>query len=192
MRIIGGIFKSRIFRPGKNFKARPTTDFARENLFNILNNRYNFENKRVLDLFSGTGSLSFEFASRGCMNITSVELDRFHYNFICSVIENLNIKRIVRAVNADAFKFIGRSLEQYDIIFADPPYELKRLAEIPDLILNSKLLCNEGLLILEHGKTNDFSSHPFFSELRTYGSVHFSFFIQKSEPISISDSLIEI
>src|ERR1035437_6852017 len=192
MRIIGGIYKSRIFRPGKNFKARPTTDFARENLFNILDNRYNFDNKRILDLFSGTGSISFEFGSRGCMNITSVELDRFHYNFICSVIENLNIKRIVRAVNADAFKFIGRSLEQYDIIFADPPYELKRLAEIPDLILNSKLLCNEGLLILEHGKTNDFSSHPFFSELRTYGSVHFSFFIQKNAPISISDSLIEI
>jgi len=192
MRIIGGIYKSRIFRPGKNFKARPTTDFARENLFNILDNRYNFENKRILDLFSGTGCISFEFASRGCMNITSVELDRFHHNFICSVIENLDIKNIVRAVNTDAFKFIGRSPGQYDIIFADPPYELKRLAEIPDLILNSKLLCNEGLLILEHGKTNDFSSHPFFSELRTYGSVHFSFFIQKNKSVPISDSLIEI
>jgi 16S rRNA (guanine(966)-N(2))-methyltransferase RsmD len=192
MRIIGGIYKSRIFRPGKNFKARPTTDFARENLFNILDNRYNFENKRVLDLFSGTGSISFEFASRGCVNITSVELDRFHYNFICSVIENLSIKGIVRAINTDVFRFIGRSNEQYDIIFADPPYELKRLAEIPDLILNSKLLCSEGLLILEHGKTNDFSSHPFFSELRTYGSVHFSFFIQKNKPVPISDSLTEI
>ena len=179
MRIIGGAFKSRIFRPGKNFKARPTTDFARENLFNILDNRYYFENKRVLDLFSGTGSISFEFASRGCRNITIVELDRFHYNFICSVIEKLDIRNSVKTVNGDVFKFIGRSSEQYNIIFADPPYELKRLAEIPDLILNSNLLQDEGLLILEHGKTNDFSTHPSFSELRTYGSVHFSFFIQK-------------
>ena len=179
MRIIGGNFKSRIFRPGKNFKARPTTDFARENLFNILNNRYNFEDKKILDLFSGTGSISFEFASRGCQNITCVELDRFHYNFICSVIDKLAIKDSVKAINGDVFKFIGRSLVHYDIIFADPPYELKRLAEIPDLILSGNLLQNEGLLILEHGKSNDFSSHPCFSELRTYGSVHFSFFIQK-------------
>lgn len=179
MRIIGGAFKSRIFRPGKNFKARPTTDFARENLFNILDNRYNFDTKKILDLFSGTGSISFEFASRGCQSITSVEIDRFHYNFICSVIEKLEIKNLIKAVNGDAFKYIGRSLEQYDIIFADPPYELKRLAEIPDLILKSNLLPDEGLLILEHGKTNDFSLHPCFSELRTYGSVHFSFFVQK-------------
>lgn len=180
MRIIGGTFKSRIFRPGKNFKARPTTDFARENLFNILDNRYDFDNKRVLDLFSGTGSISFEFVSRGCQNITSVELDRFHYNFICSVIEKLDVKSSVKAVNADAFKFIGRSPEQFNIIFADPPYELKRLAEIPDLILNSNLLTDEGLLVLEHGKTNNFSAHPCFRELRTYGSVHFSFFVRKT------------
>ena len=179
MRIIGGAFKSRIFRPGKNFKARPTTDFARENLFNILDNRYNFDDKKILDLFSGTGSISFEFVSRGCPNVTSVELDRFHYNFICSVIEKLDVRSSVRAVNTDVFKFIGRSTEQYNIIFADPPYELKRLAEIPDLILNSNLLRNDGLLILEHGKTNDFSLHPLFTELRTYGSVHFTFFTQK-------------
>ena len=185
MRIIGGAFKSRIFRPAKNFKARPTTDFARENLFNILDNRYEFDNKKVLDLFSGTGSISFEFVSRGCPNVTSVELDRFHYNFICSVIEKLDIKSSMKAVNTDAFKFIARSSEQYNIIFADPPYELKRLAEIPDLILNSKLLGDEGLLILEHGKTNDFSLHPLFSEIRTYGSVHFSFFIQKKQFVEL-------
>jgi len=181
MRIIGGAFKSRIFRPGKNFKARPTTDFARENLFNILDNRYNFDNKKILDLFSGTGSITFEFASRGCQNITCIELDRFHYNFICSVIETLDIKDTVKAINGDVFKFIGRSIEHYDIIFADPPYELKRLPELPELILNGHLLVEDGLLILEHGKTNDFSSHPCFSELRTYGSVHFSFFIKKMQ-----------
>ena len=176
MRIIGGAFKSRIFKPGKNFKARPTTDFARENLFNILINRYNFEDKKVLDLFSGTGSISFEFASRGCQNVTSVELDRYHHQFICSVIEKLGIKQSVKALNSDVFKFIGRTPEQYDLIFADPPYELKQIAAIPDLILNSNLLHKEGLFILEHGKTNDFSLHPDFKEKRVYGSVHFSFF----------------
>jgi 16S rRNA (guanine966-N2)-methyltransferase len=180
MRIIGGIFKSRIFRPNKNFKARPTTDFARENLFNILCNRYIFDNKKVLDLFGGTGSISFEFASRGCHDITCVELDRNHYNFICSVVETLEIKEVIKAVNSDVFKFIDRSVERFDIIFADPPYELKRLAEIPDLILNCNLLHNNGLLILEHGKNNDFSSHPLFDELRTYGSVHFSFFTRNN------------
>ena len=179
MRIIGGAFKSRVFRPGKNFKARPTTDFARENLFNILNNRYEFENKKVLDLFGGTGSMTFEFASRGCPDITCVELDRFHYNFICSVIAQLDISNRVKAINGDVFKFIGRTPEHFNIIFADPPYELKRLSELPDLILNSSLLAEEGVLILEHGKTNDFSIHPFFCELRTYGSVHFSFFMKK-------------
>lgn len=176
MRIIGGIFKSRAFSPGKNFRARPTTDFARENLFNILSNRYEFDNKRVLDLFSGTGCISFEFASRGCQDVTSIELDRFHYAFICSVVEKLEIKRSVRVLNADVFKFIGRSAESFNMIFADPPYELKRLAELPDLILNSKLLSEGGLFILEHGKTNDFTKHTRFKELRTYGSVHFSFF----------------
>lgn len=176
MRIIGGIFKSRIFRPGKNFKARPTTDFARENLFNILDNRYNFDNKKILDLFSGTGSITFEFVSRGCPDVTSVEIDRFHYQFICSVIEQLDVKGSVKALNVDVFKFIGHSPWQYNIIFADPPYELKQLGEIPDLIFKSNLLSDEGLLILEHGKTNDFSSNPFFREMRSYGSVHFSFF----------------
>ena len=176
MRIIGGEFKSRIFKPGKNFKARPTTDFARENLFNILDNRYDFEHKKILDLFSGTGSISFEFVSRGCQNVTSVELDRFHYQFICSVTEKLGIKRLIKVLNVDVFKFVRHSSEHYDLIFADPPYELKEIESIPDLILNSTLLNNEGLLILEHGKTIDFSIHPQFRELRKYGSVHFSFF----------------
>lgn len=179
MRIIGGAFKSRVFRPGKSFRARPTTDFARENLFNILNNRYDFENKKVLDLFSGTGSISFEFASRGCPNVTCVELDRSHYQFICSVIEKLDVRSSVKAINGDVFQFIARSPGQYNIIFADPPYELGRLSEIPDLVLSGKLLADDGLLILEHGKANDFSSHPFFMELRTYGSVHFSFFTRE-------------
>ena len=176
MRIIGGTFKSRVFRPGKNFKARPTTDFARENLFNILYNRYNFDDKKILDLFAGTGSISFEFASRGCKEVTCVESDRIHFNFISSVIEKLGLKNTVRPLNDDVFRFLERKKQKFDIIFADPPYELKRLTDIPDLIMNNDLLSKEGLFILEHGKTNDFSSHPDFVELRKYGSVHFSFF----------------
>lgn len=177
MRIIGGTFKSRIFKPGKNFKARPTTDFARENLFNILSNRYNFEGKRILDLFSGTGSISFEFASRGCAEITCVELDHVHYAFICSVIDKLELKKVVKPLKTDVFKVIDKINQQFNIIFADPPYELRRLTDLPDLILSSNLLLKDGLFILEHGKINDFSSHPDFSEMRVYGSVHFSFFL---------------
>jgi len=176
MRIIGGEFKSRIFSPGKNFKARPTTDFARENLFNILANRIDFEDIKVLDLFSGTGSISFEFASRGCHNVTCVELDRMHFAFICSVIEKLDLKRTINPVCADTFRFLQKTKERYDIIFADPPYDLKRLSEIPELVMNSDLLSPHWLFILEHGKRNDFSLHPGFLELREYGSVHFTFF----------------
>lgn len=180
MRIIGGEFKSRIFNPGKNFKARPTTDFARENLFNILNNRLEFENTKVLDLFAGTGSISFEFASRGCQNVTCVELNRMHFAFICTVIEKLGLKKVIRPINSDAFRFSEKTREQYDLIFADPPYDLNRLSEIPDLIIHNNLLNQHGIIILEHGKNNDFSMHPCFFELRVYGSVHFSFFKYQS------------
>ena len=177
MRIIGGTFKSRIFKPGKNFKARPTTDFARENLFNILSNRYTFEDKRILDLFSGTGSISFEFASRGCPEITCVELDHVHYVFICSIIDKLELKKVVKPLKTDVFKAIDRINQKFNIIFADPPYALRRLTDLPNLVMSSNLLLKDGLFILEHGKTNDFSSHLDFSEMRVYGSVHFSFFL---------------
>jgi 16S rRNA (guanine966-N2)-methyltransferase len=176
MRIIGGIFKSRTFNPGKNFRARPTTDFARENLFNILSNRYDFENKRILDLFAGTGSISFEFASRGCNDITCIESDHVHFEFIRSVINKLGLVRNIKPLNKDVFRFIQRIDEQFDIIFADPPYDLKRLTDLPDLVMKGNILKDEGLFILEHGKRNDFSSHPNFTEKRVYGSVHFSFF----------------
>jgi 16S rRNA (guanine(966)-N(2))-methyltransferase RsmD len=181
MRIIGGKFRSRTFNPGKNFKARPTTDFARENLFNILSNRFDFEDLKVLDLFGGTGSISFEFASRGCEDITCVEQNRMHYLFIHSVIDKLDLKKEVNVIHEDVFRFLQKTDKEFDLIFADPPYDLKRLSELPDLIVDSEILKGEGILILEHGKKNDFSSHPDFSEIRTYGSVHFSFFHHKSE-----------
>jgi 16S rRNA (guanine(966)-N(2))-methyltransferase RsmD len=176
MRIIGGELKGRLFKPGKNFKARPTTDFARENLFNILNNRIDFEETKVLDLFAGTGSISFEFASRGCKSVTSVEIDHVHYAFISSVIKQLKMEKIVHLLRYDVLKFIPRCTETYDLIFADPPYQLASLKEIPDLILKHKLLNPDGLLILEHGKNDSFTSHSNMIEQRVYGSVHFSFF----------------
>jgi 16S rRNA (guanine966-N2)-methyltransferase len=176
MRIIGGYFKSRILNPGKNFRARPTTDFARENLFNILSNRYNLENKIILDLFAGTGSISFEFASRGCHDVTCVESEHVHFEFICSVIDKLGLKKHVKPLKKDVFTVIQKIGRKFDIIFADPPYDLKRLTELPDLIMQGNLLNNEGLFILEHGERNDFSCHPDFKEKRVYGSVNFTIF----------------
>ena len=176
MRIIGGELRGRLFKPGKNFKARPTTDFARENLFNILSNRIDFDEIKVLDLFSGTGSISFEFASRGCKSVTSVEIDHVHYAFISSVAQQLDLNNIVHLLRYDVLKFIPRCTEKYDLIFADPPYQLKSLKEIPDLILKHALINPGGMLILEHGKSDNFSSHPNIFEQRVYGSVHFSFF----------------
>ncbi len=188
MRIIGGEFKGRLFNPGKNFKARPTTDFARENLFNILNNRIDFEETKVLDLFSGTGSISFEFASRGCLSVTAVEMDHVHYAFISSIIQSLNIGKIIRLLRYDVLKFIPSCTEQYDLIFADPPYQMKTLKEIPDLVLNHNLLSKDGIFILEHGKSDDFTRHPNLFEQRVYGSVHFSFFRPLSGAIGENSS----
>jgi 16S rRNA (guanine(966)-N(2))-methyltransferase RsmD len=176
MRIIGGELKGRLFKPGKNFKARPTTDFARENLFNILSNRIDFDEIKVLDLFAGTGSITFEFASRGCGSITSVEIDHVHYAFISSVIQQLDLSSKVHLLRYDVLKFIPRCTEKYDLVFADPPYQLKSLREIPDLVFKHELVNPGGILILEHGKSDNFSSHPNMFEQRVYGSVHFSFF----------------
>ncbi|MDC1105261.1 RsmD family RNA methyltransferase [Prolixibacteraceae bacterium] len=176
MRIIGGQFKGKQLRPGKKFSARPTTDFARESLFNILRNRIDFEEVTFLDLFGGTGAISYEMASHGCRDITIVEKDNRHFAFIRECLDQLNISRIVSPVRGDVFKFISSSRRKFDVVFADPPYELDRISEIPVKIFSSELLSEDGLLIVEHGKNTDYSTHPNFKELRRYGSVHFSFF----------------
>ncbi len=175
MRIIGGKYGGRIFRPNKKFKARPTTDIAKEGLFNILENRYDFSTKRVLDLFSGTGSIGYEFISRGCINATLVESHFSHYKFILEVIETLKIENI-KVFKADVFKFVKKTPETFNIIFADPPFDLPRFSEIPDAVLETDLLAPEGVFILEHPKEYAFASHPNFKEIRTYGKVNFSFF----------------
>ncbi len=175
MRIVGGKYRGRLFNPGKSFNARPTTDMAKESLFNILQNQVDFESIKVLDLFSGTGSISFEFASRGCLDITSVELNFRHHQFIKEVIEKIGETHI-KAIKANAFQFVGKTDQTYDLVFADPPYDHKQFNEVPNLVLSSGILKPGGLFILEHSKNYDFSGYPQFAELRSYGSVHFSFF----------------
>lgn len=175
MRIVSGTFRGRRFQLPKNLKARPTTDFAKENLFNILNNRIDFEETRVLDLFAGTGSIGFEFLSREAKSVTFVEQYAPHVRFIQEVAQKLKVTNF-SVVTGDAYRFIASSGASYDLIFADAPYADEKLPQLPDLILNSNLLANDGLLIVEHGKATDFSLHPAFQEMRTYGSVHFSFF----------------
>ena len=159
----------------RSFKARPTTDFAKENLFNVLSNYLDFEGLTALDLFAGTGSISIELVSRGCSQVVSVEKDREHHAFICKVMQEVKTDKCI-PVRGDVFKYLQGGNKQFDFVFADPPYELKELDTLPDLIFNHHLLAEEGMFVLEHGKQNDFTAHPHFLEQRTYGSVNFSLF----------------
>lgn len=176
MRIISG--KLRGVRLGNyDFNARPTTDFARESLFNILNNYFDFEQIKVLDLFAGTGSISFEFASRGSTYIVLVESDLKNFKYIHEIINKHNFTSI-KPVKSDVFRYLQHSnIGTFDIIFADPPYDMNGIDKIPDLIFEKNLLNPEGWLILEHSKKYKFNHHPRFREMRNYGAVHFSFFI---------------
>ena len=182
MRIVGGLYKGRIFTPGKSFKARPTTDFAKENLFNILENRINWEETAALDLFSGTGSISYELISRGCNHVTSVEINFHNCKFISEVKSILKISNL-QIIRDDAFHFIHKTKKQFNLILADPPFDMKNFAELPGKILSTNILHHTGLLIVEHNKHQNFDNLPQFFELRKYGSVNFSFF----RPIPIED-----
>ncbi|MBR6978795.1 MAG: RsmD family RNA methyltransferase [Prevotella sp.] len=175
MRIITGIYKGRRFDIPRTFKARPTTDFAKENIFNVLTGYLDLEDSRALDLFSGTGSISLEFLSRGCAQVVSVEKDRDHHAFIKQCVSRLGTDRSV-VIRGDVFKFLATCKQQFDIIFADPPYALPQLRELPEQVLGKDLLSESGVFVLEHGKGDDFSCHPRFVEHRTYGSVNFSIF----------------
>ena len=175
MRIITGIYKGRRFDVPRSFKARPTTDFAKENIFNVLNGYLDLEETTALDLFSGTGSITLELLSRGCSQVVSVEADRDHHAFICQCLKKLETDRCV-AIRGDVFRFLKSCRQQFDIVFADPPYALKELPSIPSLVLDRELLKPGGVFVFEHGKDNDFSTHPRFVDHRTYGSVNFSIF----------------
>jgi 16S rRNA (guanine966-N2)-methyltransferase len=175
VRIIGGKYKGRRITIPKQFSSRPTTDFARENLFNILSNYFDFESINVLDLFAGTGSISFEFASRGCREIDLVEVDRRICIFINKVLAYLDTNAI-NLVHEDAFIYIRNCIKAYDIVFADPPYDLPQLEDIPLLIFENDLLKGDGWLILEHSRKQNYSALPECFDTRVYGGVNFSFF----------------
>lgn len=178
MRIIGGKYKSRRFQLPTKFTARPTTDFARESLFNILNNRLDWEETEALDLFSGTGSVAIELVSRGCSQVVSVESSAKNHAFIQKLKEKLDANELL-TIKADVFSFIKTCKQSFDLIFADPPYDLKDLDAIPTKILDLDILKPDGIFILEHSKKNTFTNHPLFTEERKYGNVHFSFFEKK-------------
>lgn len=175
MRIITGIYKGRHFDIPRSFKARPTTDFAKENIFNVLNGYIDLDGAMALDLFAGTGSISLEMLSRGCSQVVSVEADRDHANFIRECFKKLGEDKDL-LIRGDVFRFLRTCKQKFDFIFADPPYALEKLPEIPDLVLNGDLLNEEGIFVFEHGKNYDFSNHPRFLEHRSYGSVNFSIF----------------
>ena len=175
MRVISGKYKRRTFEVPRNFKARPTTDFAKENLFNVLGNRLDFEELEVLDLFAGTGSISYEFASRGAKAVTSVEINAVHYNFIRQTAREFGFTAL-HPVKANVFLYLKSCAKQYDVIFSDAPYDLEGSDEVIRLVFERGLLREGGMLIFEHSKGKDFSAHPHFSTLRSYGSVQFSIF----------------
>lgn len=181
MRIITGQYKGRHFDVPRSFKARPTTDFAKENIFNVLNGYIDLEDSSALDLFAGTGSITLEMLSRGCANVVSVEMDRDHAAFIRQCLQKLGEDRC-SLIRGDVFRFLKSCRQKFDFIFADPPYALPNLSQIPDLVLGKAaepdtcLLSEGGIFVFEHGKQNDFSQHPRFIEHRSYGSVNFSLF----------------
>lgn len=176
MRIIRGKYGRRRFDVPKNISARPTTDFARENIFNVLENLVDFdEGPSALDLFAGTGAISWEFVSRGCSRVVAVEKAGVQASFILSVKTKLADESL-ELVKGDVFRYLASVDTPFDIIFADPPYDMPRFEEVPVAVMASKAVKPGTLFVLEHSSRNDFSSIPGFLERRVYGSVNFSIF----------------
>ena len=176
MRIIRGKYGRRRFDVPSNITARPTTDFARENIFNVIENLIELEGAVALDLFAGTGAVSFEFLSRECESVTSVEKSHVQFNFIRKVRDQLNVKNMT-LIKGDVFRFIETTRQKFDVIFVDPPYDLPNFGEIPGKILASELVKPGTVFVMEHSKNYDFSQLPHFHQHRAYGSVNFSIFI---------------
>lgn len=176
MRIISGILKKQRFYPPKGFPSRPTTDFAKEGLFNVLENKLTLADLEILDLFAGTGNISFEFASRESGSITAVDKNHKCTRFIKAFSEEHGLNKAIHVVQADVMKFIEKHTLSYDVIFADPPFEDKLHADLIDKVMESPILKKEGLFILEHGKHDSFENHKNYQLSRKYGHVVFSFF----------------
>ncbi|MCB0803539.1 MAG: 16S rRNA (guanine(966)-N(2))-methyltransferase RsmD [Flavobacteriales bacterium] len=175
MRIISGTLKGRKILAPKNLPVRPTTDFAKEALFNLLRNKIDIEEIDVLDLFAGTGNLSLEFISRGAKSCLSVDQNTGCIKFMQKTSKDFELKNW-RILRDDVFKFIKKGYGQYDLIFADPPYDLELLTSLPELIFEKGLLKDEGLLVLEHGKEHSFENHERLLFTRRYGNVNFTLF----------------
>lgn len=176
MRIISGKLKGKRLKAPKNLPVRPTTDMAKEALFNILNNSYYFSNIKVLDLFAGTGNISFEFGSRGTKDITSVDSHFGCIRYIRNTAKEQNLE--IQSIKSDVYKFLGKTNVKYDVIFADPPYNFEKdsFMRIADLVYEKGMLNEDGVLIIEHSKHTDISKHPKFSYSKKYGGNTFSFF----------------
>lgn len=179
MRIVAGELRGRRLNPPTNIPVRPTTDFAKESLFNILRNKIEFSECTALDLFCGTGGISFEFVSRGIRQITSIDMNPKCIAFINKTKEQFGVDNLF-ALRQDAFVYLGRSKMQYDVVFADPPYEMQNFDLVPDLVLKS-FLKPGGLFVLEHSKEHSYQDNPYFVEQRHYGKVNFTFFKMPEE-----------
>ena len=178
MRIIAGSLRGRRLNPPANLPVRPTTDMARESLFNILNNYVDYEECTVMDLFAGTGAVSLEFVSRGVKNVTSIDINNACTEYIKTAARQMNVDNI-HVVRADVFDLLKRAYKKFDIIFADPPYALQDLPKLPDIVFGRDVLNEDGIFILEHPKEFSFEEHPHFWQHRAYGKVNFTFFAMK-------------
>jgi 16S rRNA (guanine(966)-N(2))-methyltransferase RsmD len=181
MRIVGGTFGGRRFNPPARIPARPTTEVAKEGLFNMLSNIIDFEGLKTLDLFGGTGSISYELASHGAADLTLIERDPITIDFIKKISRELGIDDRLHIIRSDVFKYMKQCTEQYNFIFAGPPYALLNIDEIPQLVFEKKLLVPGGILVHEHTARNDYHKHPHFTRMKNYGSTIFSFFTQNSD-----------
>lgn len=181
MRIIGGAFGGRRFSPPANIPARPTTDIAKEGLFNTLEHMMDIEDSKTCDIFGGTGSISYELASRGAAELTLIERDATSIQFIKKTAQALGILDKMNIIKGDVFKFMKQSTEQYNFIFAGPPYALEQIDDLPKLVFEKKMLAPEGIFVLEHTPRNDYQNHPNFQRMKNYGTTIFSFFIQPNE-----------
>ncbi len=179
MRIIRGRFKTRKYKFPKKFPSRPTTDFAKEGLFNVIENQIDLIDLKILDLCAGTGNISIEFLSRESGTVTAVDKSYECYKHIKKVVHDLECEDEISIIKADVLKFLNQTNAVYDIIFADPPYLYEHHNEIANLVFSRELLAPSGMLIIEHGRETNMESHPHFLISRKYGNVHFSFFQNK-------------
>ncbi len=178
MRIINGTHRGKIIKVPKGLPVRPTTDFAKEALFNILANKVDFESTSLLDLFSGTGHISLEFASRGSKQITAVDKNFQCVGFLKTISKELNFD--ITTIKSDVFDFLKNTRQKVDLIFADPPYDLENIEKINEIVFANDLLNDDGILVIEHGPKTNLENLTGFTQHRKYGNVNFSFFEKKS------------